>query len=821
MMSSLKEEAKVRTKIAVVEDERVVAFHLKQQLLRLGYDVSFVAASAQQFFERLTDKDPDIILMDIHLEGEADGIEVATRLTRERGLPVIYLTAYSEETTIDRARTTKPYGYLLKPFSERELHATIQMALERREVERTLVLSHEHINLALDVAEMAAFEVDLNDRLFHFRGGHKILTACLNGQSLCSIETILDHVAEGDRSRIEMAFRNLQERDHTARIEFRLNTHDSKTEWLQAIGRKKPSPANDCDHVIGVIQDISDRKAEVERQHRAEVVFDTTLEGLLILDSKMRVTMANPGYQSLTGFAEAELVGTRPTIYEAIAADGSLLERFQAAISSQSQWRGEVFSRHKSGQVLSILVNVVAIANHLGEIESYVVACSDLTAIRKAEENLRHLAHYDSLTELPNRLLAKDRLEHAIGRCQRDHDKLALFFVDLDYFKRINDTLGHSVGDEVLKVVADRMKSQVRGMDTVARISGDEFMVILERLDDINHAALVARKVINAICQPIIVDEHRLIVGASVGISIYPDDAQNRESLAQAADTAMYVAKEKGRNGYSFYTTEMTERVTRANALENDLRNGLLQGELRLYYQPQLSLISGLVTGVECLIRWQHPSRGMLGAGEIVPTAEKSGLIIELGTWVLNEACRQMQVWLDQGLPEFSVAVNASAQQMRNGRLFGDVTTALLETRLPARFLEVEITESMLQDDPDTVQTLNKLKELGVTLAIDDFGTGYSCLASLKNLPIQRLKIDRAFVEGVPDDHNEAMITETVIAMAHRLNMNVIAEGVETPRQLEFLRARGCDDVQGYLFAKPLPAEQIPAFILAFQKALT
>ena len=799
--------------IMVVEDERIVALHLRHQLLKLGYDVVFIASSGEQVLRQIQNLKPDVILMDIHIEGDLDGIETVARLPADLHIPVIYLTAYSEEAILVRARATKPFGFLLKPFSERELHATIQMALERRSVEEALRDSEEHLTLALDAAGMGAWEVDAHSRRI-VRAGHIERVFGYVGQGFVgSLDHFLEHVVEDDRVVLARAYERLLSESAPLQVEFRGIRSDGSVRWLRAQGKSIPPRAERPQRIIGVLQDVSDHKAAEDRQRQALTVFEATRDGLLILDPLLRVVTVNPGYCAITGYDEAELLGRRPHMLEDGAQSPELHGQIMEALSEGGRWRGEIEARHRDGEALPLLMNIAAVRSERDSVVHYVAAFTDLTAIRSAEERLQHLAHYDPLTDLPNRLLAADRLDHAMERCRRDRRTLAVLFVDLDYFKRINDTLGHSVGDTVLKTVAQRMRGAVRAEDTVARLGGDEFMVILEQAESPDDIAAVAMKIRAAVTLPIMVNGRELATSASIGISLFPDDGQTRESLIQAADTAMYAAKETGRNGYAFYTREMTERVILAASSDKDVRRALAENELVLFYQPQIALETGRVEGVEALIRWRHPGRGLLGPAEIIPAAERGGFIIDIGDWVVAEACRQIRAWQDLGLPPIRVAVNASAQQMRNGRLLRAVEGALANTGISPDSLEIEITESMLQNEDECIATLHALKRLGVTLAIDDFGTGYSCLSSLKSLPIQRLKIDRAFIQGIPEDLNDMAIAEAIIAMAHRLRLSVVAEGVETEAHMDFLRVLGCEGVQGFFHARPMPASEIPGFV--------
>lgn len=792
------------TRIVVVEDERIVALHLGQQLIKLGYQVVGTVASGKQALDKISELRPDVVLMDIHIEGELDGIETAARIPEELQIPVVYLTAYSEEATLARARATKPYGYLVKPFAERELHATIQMTLERRAAELALRESEERLRLALDAAEMGSWELDASSRRLMRVGQADQIFGFTQEVFSGSLDAFIQRVHDDDRTAVSDEFNRVLEENAFCQVEFRSVRPGGRVRWLKVQGKAFPSRLSGAKRIIGVVQDITERRTAEERLRQAATIFEATTDGILILDDQFGVLAINHGYCSMTGYCEQELLGRRPYLLTAEAHPADLFQDFSQALEERGQWRGEIRGRRKSGDEFPVLMNVAGVASEHDGLTHYVAVFTDLTAVRKAEEELQRLAHYDPVTELPNRLLAVDRLEHALERAVRREGRIGLLFVDLDHFKRINDTLGHGVGDELLRAVAQRMRSCVRAEDTVARFGGDEFLVLLEDVDRSEHVGRTATKILDAISQPFPLAGRELTISGSIGISLYPDDGTSREDLIRAADTAMYAAKETGRRSYSFHTAEMTTTAMRYMALDQDLRRAVERRELILHYQPQVSMQTGEIIGVEALIRRRHGAKGLLGADEVVPIAEKSGLILEIGQWVLCEALRQAKEWQGTGVSPVRIAVNVSALQVQRGRLLHTITQALEAAGLVPDQLEIEITESTLQSERDCLVTLQALKRLGVTLAIDDFGTGYSCLSSLKTLPIDRLKIDRAFVRDVSRDQNDAAIVEAIIAMAHKLNLGVVAEGVETAAQEEFLRSRGCDAAQGYLYAHPM-----------------
>jgi diguanylate cyclase (GGDEF)-like protein len=435
------------------------------------------------------------------------------------------------------------------------------------------------------------------------------------------------------------------------------------------------------------------------------------------------------------------------------------------------------------------------------------------TQLREHQERLYHLVHHDTLTSLPNRLLLQDRLQRMMVKADRTSTNVAVVFLDLDRFKKVNETLGHEVGDKLLINVAGILENCVRKSDTVARLSGDEFGVVLDDLQDVKFAAVVARKILQALSRPIFIDEYELYASCSIGISVFPADSDNVEGLLSCAETALYRAKEAGKNNYQFYTSDMNTRAFEFLLLEAGLRKAISNNELEVFYQPQMDLKDNRLIGMEALLRWNHPERGMVAPGDFIPLAEETGLIESIGEWVLRSSCVQNKAWQDAGYPPVCVSVNMSARQFRRRDIVELVGAILEETGLEAQYLELELTESIIMHDVEsTIYTFRKLKKMGVKLAIDDFGTGYSSLAYLKLFPIDHLKIDRSFVFNIANDENDAAIAASVVVLAHSMNLQVVAEGVESVEQLEILRKQGCDFVQGYLFSKPLAAREFVPF---------
>ncbi len=435
--------------------------------------------------------------------------------------------------------------------------------------------------------------------------------------------------------------------------------------------------------------------------------------------------------------------------------------------------------------------------------------------LRNKQNRLDYLAHHDTLTNLPNRLLFQDRLRHAISKARRMQQIMALLFLDLDRFKNINDSLGHEVGDQVLQEVAKRLTNIVRESDTLARLGGDEFVIALEQNTESRELTIVAQKILETLSTAFHIDTHELYITASIGISLYPANGLTPETLMKTADVAMYRAKEKGRNNFQFFALEMNERAHQALFLENNLRKAIDNQELALYYQPQVEITTGKTTGMEALIRWHHPTRGVIPPDKFIPMAEETGLIIPIGKWVINTACQQTMQWQQAGFPPCKVAVNISPRQFRQSDLVETVAQALDESGLAACWLELEITENVLVEDvAQTITIMESLNSLGVSLAIDDFGTGYSSLSYLHRFPLSKLKIDRSFVQSIGGPAGNQAIVEAIIALACALDLEVIAEGIENQEQIAFLKERGCFYGQGFYFSRPLPVDACEQFLL-------
>jgi diguanylate cyclase (GGDEF)-like protein/PAS domain S-box-containing protein len=586
----------------------------------------------------------------------------------------------------------------------------------------------------------------------------------------------------------------------------------------------------DNDSFVRAIRNMAERKTAEEmlftEKERAQVTLNSIGDAVLSTDIQGKVTYLNVVAEKITGWTREEAAGK--DIEEVfVIVDGSTREPcanpLRAAINKNRtvQLTPNCILIRRDGTEFAIEDSAAPIHDRDGLPTGAVIVFHDVSVARALGAEMSHMAQHDILTNLPNRTLLQDRLSQAIVTANRNDSRIAILFLDLDGFKHINDSLSHAVGDRLLQLVAKRLLAAVRTSDTVCRLGGDEFVILLSEVAHEGDAGVKAGKILSALSAPFEMDQITLRVTASVGVTTYPEDGRSAEFLIRNADLAMYQAKEKGRNNYQFFEKGMNVRAVERQAIEGDLRCALERDEFVMHYQPKIDLKTGEITGVEALLRWQHPVRGLVGPMQFISVAEDCGLMLPIGKWVLRESCRQAKAWQDSGLPLIEMAVNVSSVEFRNDEFLEGISTVLLETGLEPRYLELELTESVLMQHAEfSVPVLQKLKAMGLRLAIDDFGTGYSSLSYLRQFPIDTLKVDQSFIHEIHADTDEATIISAVINMGCRMKHRVIAEGVETAEQLAFLRSHGCDEGQGYYFARPMPAEET-AKLLEMGMALT
>ncbi len=566
---------------------------------------------------------------------------------------------------------------------------------------------------------------------------------------------------------------------------------------------------------VGCILTETTRSKWLEKNYGlAQKVVENATEAVVFTDAKGLIIDVNSAYQTITGYQREELIGKNPNVLKSGRHDRSFYQAMWAQIKTQGHWNGEVWDRRKNGEIYPKWLMINAMLDEEGEATGYVGLFSDLSDQKEAEEKLEELSFYDPLTHLPNRVLFHDRLSVSLSIAKREKHQLAVLLLDLDRFKIVNDSLGHNVGDELLELIAQRFLTLGRESDTVARLGGDEFAILLPELSNAEDASVVAQNFIDAFLEPFCLRGQSINISASIGVSIFPSDGADVDGLIKRAELALYKAKEQGRNTYHYFSQELQDAVFEQLEMEDEMRHAILNQQFTLFYQPKISLATNKITGMEALVRWIHPEKGLIPPDKFIPLAEESGLIIPLGEWVLQEACRATAEWVKKYDDTLVVAVNLSARQFKSENLLRTIQNTLDTFQLDPKNIELEITESCVMENVEkALQTMKDFRESRLRLAIDDFGTGYSSLGYLKQFPMSTLKIDRSFIMDLTPDSDDAAIVEVVILLADKLGLDVVAEGVETDAQLEFLRAQGCQYVQGYLLSRPLPADEFEIFL--------
>ncbi|WP_151705267.1 EAL domain-containing protein [Nitrincola alkalilacustris] len=750
----------------------------------------------------------DLLLLDFRLPG-MDGLELARIIRDERKLelPIVLITGQGTEEIASQAINLGIDDYLAKHDGYLyELAALMQKVFRSAELlkerKRLLEVNQRFAHL-LSASPTVLYNLRMHDnsiRAVWISENFTEITGYDVSQALQPEwwqQTFFPQGVEHNQA-LKTLFRQ-----GSCTIEHPLPHADGVSMWLRHEMRLLQENQDELCDIVGTLNDITQQKRTEARLREAAAVFENTSDGVLITDLQAHIQAVNAAFTEITGYSEEEVVGTTPALLKSGRHACDFYQAMWASLLETGAWQGEVWNRRKNGELYPQYLRLNTVYGEQGRATNYIGVFSDISHQKRSEAQLEHLTHYDPLTQLPNRLLLLSRLDHAVEQAQRSGHHVAALYMDLDRFKTINDSFGHSAGDEFLKAIATRIKYHLRKEDTLARLGGDEFMLVMEGVSHPDQAATVAQSILDLLKQPVTLSTgHDVVVGASIGISLYPEDAGNALELVQYADTAMNVAKSRGRDQHCFFTEELTQRARQRLELENALRRALDNEEFVLHYQPMMSIETGKVVGVEALLRWEVSSGEMLPPSQFIPIAEETGLILPLGRWVIQAACLQMSVWINAGYPLQFMSVNLSGKQFQRGELDAEVQQALANAALDGRYLELELTESIIMDYADhSLDTMNALKAAGIHLSIDDFGTGYSSLAHLKNFPIDRLKIDQSFVRSLTKQTRDQAIVYTIINMADNLGLDVVAEGVETAEQLDLLRELGCHICQGYYFS--------------------
>ena len=801
----VEDEDEIRAELAVFLRRRVATVHL--------------AANGQAGLDAFTQYQPDLVISDIRMP-VMNGLEMAERIRAvSPAIPIIITTAFEETSYFKKAIDLGVDKYVTKPLNLDILASALdkcarliraEAALREVDERYRLLFQLSHIAISVAAAEGATewpsvlmtdgHIVDCNaaftdllgygsqDELQSFLFSDLLVPECLDGVNRLIRDELL---VRGFTSECEVELRHRE--GHTvpvvAQLILRRDTDGRAAEtWA-------------------MMRDLSEQRRAERSLQLAARVFESSGEAIMITDQDNRILSVNRAFSKLTGYSQDEAIGQNPRLLKSDRHHLAFYQQMWGCLLGTGHWQGEIWNRRKTGEIYPEWLSITVVRDTQGQVLNYIGIFSDISEAKAATQQIEFLAHYDPLTRLANRRLLEQRVDYLIALAARNMKQLALLFIDLDRFKVVNDSLGHSAGDLVLETVAQRLQATAREVDCLARLGGDEFVCVLHDVCEPPDVHAAARRLIAVLDEPIPVAGHTLTVTSSIGISLYPTDGVDYETLLKNADAAMYSAKKAGRDRFMFFSESMNIGMAREREVENALRRALTLNEFVLHYQPQVGVASGRITGVEALLRWNSAELGSVSPGAFIPLAEETGLIVAIGEWVVHEACRQNAQWQRQGLPAVTVAVNLSALQFRQSNLPEIVRGALQAHGLAARWLELELTESVvMQDAEHTIESLRLLKEIGTTLAIDDFGTGYSSLAYLKRFAVDKLKIDQSFIHDIPADDDDDKIVTAIIGLAHVLNLKVIAEGVETEEQLCFLRDRHCDEMQGYLFSRPLTA---------------
>ncbi len=775
---------------------------------------------------------PDLILLDIVMP-DMDGVEVCRQIKMTPAgnrIPIIFITIVDSSEEKVQGFNVGAADYITKPFEIDEVRARIRTHLELSRLrgfleqlvaQRTALLkkSEEKYRTLADYSPNWEYWLAPDSSYLY------VSPACVDISGYTPADFFADaHLMDKIIYPEDLPAwhrygpTNCTDKNKPTPLVFRIRRQDGSERWIEHVCQFVYDAMGHYTGCRGTHRDITERRRAEENLHLAAAVLENTTEGVVITDIQNNILSVNHAFTEITGFSAQEVIGRNPGALKSGRHERDFYQTMWRAIDTVGSWQGEIWNRHKNGSVFPALFNINVIRNAQGVRTHHIAVFSDLSQLKRTEQKLDFLVHRDPLTELPNRVLFHELLFHAIQKSEQSHTRFALLFLDLVNFKMINESLGPSLGDKLLIEVANRLRALLPNVNAIARVGGDVFNIILEQHEHALGPDLVAKQLIDSFNQPFNVDGHQVYSRVSIGIAQYPEDGLDAETLQSHGDAALHQAKSQGRGLLRFFSPEMTTLAKARLALEADLRRAIQENELRLYYQPQIDLVNGQIVGFEALVRWQHPLRGMIPPSSFIPLAEECGLIVPLGEWVLKTACYQIKTWSLSRPALGQIAVNVSAVQLVQSNFAATVKAIINETGIQPEHLEIEITESSVMSNlTSAIETLCELKGLGVRLSIDDFGTGYSSLAYLQQLAVHKLKIDISFVRKILVNSADALIVQAVIALGHSLGLEIIAEGVEELAQAKYLRFLQCDVMQGFLVSKPLPVNEIEAFLNSYE----
>jgi diguanylate cyclase (GGDEF)-like protein/PAS domain S-box-containing protein len=803
-----------KPQILVVDDDNFIRKIFQDALERAGYLVTAVP-DGDSALACLKKSPQDLVLLDLIMPGK-DGFDTCLELRTLpmcRLIPVLMVTGAGDTELINRAFEAGATDFITKPINPELLVHRVRYLLRTFRDMRMLAQSTARLANAQRIAHLGNWAWDPESDRFVASSETCKIMGLDGGTAELQLRDFLGAVDPRDREQVTAGLSTAHLSSTTCSLEFRLLRPDASTRLvrLQAF-QDEPDPC-EIPKITGTIQDLTEMQQVEDRLQMLKEAIDVLPigTGITISDVHGKIIYSNSVEAEMHGYSLGELIGKNARM---LAPPGPE-EHFGAGQANKiGLWRRESLNVRKDGEIFPVQLSSIAVRNAQNHCIGVVTACEDLTSRKNSEKRIEYLAYFDPLTGLPNRVTLLNQLPRILALAGREERQIALLFLDLDNFKDVNDSQGHDFGDTFLKEVALRLAGCVRQSDTLVRIGGDEFVIVLGSIKDQEGASSAAQRAQSVFNTPFLIAGQHFHSSASIGIALYPEDGRDVESLLKCADAAMYHAKSEGKSNYQFFSSEMNERIMRRVALENGMRQGIAGGEFILFYQPQWDLKTARMVGVEALLRWNSPEFGSIAPSEFIPLAERSGIILELGEMVLRAACLQAKMWASQGHADLKVAVNISGMQFSQPDFLQTVGDLIRETGVAPGSLELEFTESVIMEKADkNIDTLRALKQMGVQLSIDDFGTGYSSLNYLKHFPIDTIKIDRSFIADVSSNSDDAAITEAIISMAHSLKLNVIAEGVENGAQLRFLDQRNCDEVQGYYLGLPMPAHDLVAHL--------
>jgi diguanylate cyclase (GGDEF)-like protein/PAS domain S-box-containing protein len=751
---------------------------------------------------------PDLILLDVMMP-ELDGFEVCKRLKSDdqtSDIPVIFITAALGDPSESRGLQLGAVDYITKPFNSTITRLRVSNHLRFRQSQQALLERGGFLSALIENAPMAIWVISHSQQQW--------LLMNKNAQNWLGYETLQQANLDTERHFIDPGYREVYRQaleaaleGHTRSVEIEILTSGACKRWLGLTISALYDGNGKVIAGLTLASDISERKQNDSRLRLAAQVFENAQEAILFTDINGSIEDVNPAFVQITGFQREEVLGCNPRMLQSGLQSAEFYLQLWQSLVDNGQWRGEICNRRKNGELLPEWLSITSIRDLQGQIEHYLAVFSDITHIKQYELQLKKTAHFDSLTGIPNRLLLVERLQQAIAHCHREHTMLAVCYLDLDGFKPINDELGHPAGDQVLIECARRISLEIRALDTVARVGGDEFVILLQNIEHIHDCSITLDRLLKTISEPYQVENRLCELSASIGVTLYPLDRMDADILIRHADQAMYSAKQSGKNRYHFFDADQDDRLRLFTETLERIRQGLINEEFELFFQPKVNLPSGILAGAEALIRWNHPERGLLLPQEFLPSIHQTDLELILGEWVIEQALRQQKTWLDQGL-QCELSINISAHHLQAER-FVEVLRQKMSAYpdLPKGILQIEILETAALEEYDKVRAvIAACKQMGIGFALDDFGTGYSSLTYLRDLPTETIKIDRSFVHDMLEDQRDFAIIRGVIELAKAFNRQIVAEGVESVEHFHALAELGCHIAQGFGVARPMSA---------------